>query len=85
MTPAALERSRRMLLGSRDTPSAISQADFEAHLEAHRLLEAHLERSKRRSDPVRLSGHGWTVRGRGEYLLVMAGLALVAFWLWLIQ
>lgn len=69
------------LLDSRDEPKAISPADFEAHLEAHRLLDARLN-----SDPVKLkTPNGLVVSGSGRYIVILAALALVAFvaWLWL--
>lgn len=69
------------MIDSRDEPRAISPAAFEAHLEAHRLLEAKLK-----SDPVSLKGpNGLVVSGSGRYIVILAALALVAFvaWLWL--
>lgn len=69
------------IVDSRDEPNAISPADFEAHLQAHRLLEQRLK-----SDPVRLKApNGLVVSGSGRYIVILAALALVAFvcWLWL--
>jgi hypothetical protein len=70
------------VLDSRDEPRAISPADFEAHLEAHRILEQRLN-----SEPVKLEKgpNGLVVSGGGRYIVILAALALIAFvaWLWL--
>lgn len=76
------EQQSHPILDSRDDPRAISPADFEAHLAAHRLLEQRLN-----SDPVKLEKgpNGLVVSGGGKYIIALAALALVAFvaWLWL--
>ena len=83
MTPPRERQPSSPLLESHDEPRAISPAQFDAHLQAHALLEQRLEAAARRSDPVQLSGHGWTFQGRGGYLLAIGALAVLAFWLWL--
>lgn len=74
-------------LESRDEPHAISPADFEAHLLSHAQLERDftaLRERARRSDSVSLQGPGgWTLKGRGWYIVLVAGMALLAFIAWL--
>lgn len=82
------------IIDSRDDPMSPGPAALEAHLRAHgqyderqrsiedRLLA--LEQKVRRSDPVVFRGPGgWTIVGRGWYLLALAALALAGLLGWL--
>lgn len=83
------------LLDSRDEPRAISQADFNAHLLAHRdlderirLFEGHLvahEWQRSDSSPVTLekTSSGLVVKGNGRYIVWLALIAMLAFVAWL--
>lgn len=66
-----------------DEPRTISEAEFQAHLVAHRQLEERLLARDSRSDPVTMRTRWGSIQAKGSYLIVLASLALVAFWLWL--
>jgi hypothetical protein len=82
MNPPRDPQQSHPLIDSRDEPQAISPAEFEAHLEAHRILEQRLN-----SEPVKLEKgpNGLVVSGGGRYIVILATIALLAFvaWLWL--
>ncbi len=88
------------IIDPRDDPSAESPAEREARLLAARSIDSRLEEHENRidaierrhqaedaalSDPVTLKGPGgWTVSGRGWYVLAIAALAVAAFFGWLV-
>lgn len=88
------------ILDPRDDPSAESPAEREARLLAARSLDARYEDHENRieaielrhraedaalSDPVTVTAPGgWTVSGRGWYVLTIAALAVVGLFGWLL-
>lgn len=83
MVPPPSSRRTNPNLDLRDCPEAISVAAFEAHLEAHRLLEEQLK-AARKSDPITLRRGPLAISGRGAYVIGLALIALAAEIAWLV-